>query len=147
MATPTKLHNRIVLGLGVLASTQWSHPRRFCHWYPSFGDNGYLHLRALHKTNYFYCIAILISCQPRKIFITTWYQWQLVYVEFRSKKLPKTMVFFLKIEIRKQCKKTKSASFFMLSYRILMARPFFKMFRFEIFSKSCKTLKSKRFEE
>ena len=73
MATPTKSQNLIILGLGVLASTQWSQPSRFRHWHPSFGDNGYLHLRALHKTNYFYCIAILISCQPRKIFITTWY--------------------------------------------------------------------------
>ena len=31
MATPTKLRNPTVLGLGVPASTQWSHTSRFCH--------------------------------------------------------------------------------------------------------------------
>ena len=35
------------------------------------------------------------------------------------------MTFFLKIEIRNSVE-TKGASFFMLSYRILMAGPFFK---------------------
>ena len=44
------------MGLGVLASTQLSHSSRFRHWHSSFGNNGYLHLRAA---------AILISCQPR----------------------------------------------------------------------------------
>ena len=51
MATPTKLQNPTVLGLGVPASTQWSHPSRFCHWRPLFGDNTTLHFRALHKAN------------------------------------------------------------------------------------------------
>ena len=41
METPTKSWNPTVLGQGVLASTQWSPPSRFCHWRPSFGDNGY----------------------------------------------------------------------------------------------------------
>ena len=41
LANPTKLQNPTVLGLGVLASTQWSHTSRFCHWRPSFGYNDY----------------------------------------------------------------------------------------------------------
>ena len=41
MATPTKLQNPTVLGLGDPASTQWSHPGRFCHWCPSFGNIDY----------------------------------------------------------------------------------------------------------
>ena len=41
MPTPTKSRNSTILDQGVLASTQWSHPSRFCYWRLSFGDNGY----------------------------------------------------------------------------------------------------------
>ena len=32
MATQTKSRNPTILGLGVPASSQWSHPSRFRHW-------------------------------------------------------------------------------------------------------------------
>ena len=49
MTTPTKLQNPTILGLGVPASTNGHTLAGFCHWYPSFADNGYLHLRALEE--------------------------------------------------------------------------------------------------
>ena len=65
MATPTKLQNPTIMGLGVLASTQGSHPSRFRHWHSSFGDNGYLHLSALHKTNSFSRVVLNIFLKSR----------------------------------------------------------------------------------
>ena len=41
MPTPIKLQNPTIVGSGDPDSTQLSHPSRFCHWRPSFGDNGY----------------------------------------------------------------------------------------------------------
>ena len=104
MATPTKSQKPTILGLGVPASTQWPRPKRFCpNWHASFGDNGYLHVRPLHKTNYFSHIAILISCQPR---LKENIQNNLVSLAtglhvIQVKKTVKNKDIFLKIEIRK----------------------------------------------
>ena len=41
MPTPTKSQNPTIVGSGDPDSAQLSHPSRFCHWHPSFGNNGY----------------------------------------------------------------------------------------------------------
>ena len=41
MPTPTKLRNPTIVGSGDPDSAQSLHPSRFCHWRPSFGNNGY----------------------------------------------------------------------------------------------------------
>ena len=66
MLTPTKVQNPTILGSGDLVSTQWSHPCRFCHWFPSFGNNGYPPFKG--TTQYqtlFLRNERIFSCQPR----------------------------------------------------------------------------------
>ena len=41
MPTPTKSRNPTIVGSGDPDSTQLSHPSRFCHWRPLFGNNDY----------------------------------------------------------------------------------------------------------
>ena len=65
MAAPTILENPTVLGQGDPASTQWSHPSRFCHWALCLATMATLHLRAVHKTTLCFPTVIFIFCQPR----------------------------------------------------------------------------------
>ena len=65
----TKLRNRN------LASAQWSQPRRFHHWRPLFGDNGYPPFKSATQDQNFSPELIFISCQPRLKKMYLYYDW------------------------------------------------------------------------
>ena len=46
-------------------STQLSHPSRFCHWCPLFGDNGYPPFKSTTQNQDFFPQRDIISYKPR----------------------------------------------------------------------------------